>query len=304
MTCPYPRRVHRTARLSRGNDLRLELGEGPLWDGAAGRLWWVDSEAGTVFRGSLEGDRIDVLDRREMGEKVGSVATAADGGLLIAGERHVHVVSPGGQVVDSIRMIDSLVRSRLNDSTCDPRGRLLVGSIRLDARVRQESLLSIDAERNVRVVVDGSTVSNGIGFSPDGSTMYYVDSRPGEVLAFDYDIDTGVASGRRMVAQSAGTPDGLAVDADGNLWIAFFGEGQVRCLTPSGTVVDVLDVGVPHPTCPVFAGPALDTLVITTALLRMDASARLASPDSGALFLAVPGVVGLPMARWGGRTVD
>jgi sugar lactone lactonase YvrE len=215
----------------------------------------------------------------------------------------VHVVDPDGVVRSIVRVLADDVRSRLNDSTCDPRGRFLVGSIRLDGRVRQESLVSIDAERTVRVVADAITVSNGIGFSPDGSTMYYVDSRPGEVLAFDYDLDTGVASGRRVVFESAGTPDGLAVDVDGNLWIAFFGEAEVRCLTPRGEVVQVIDVPVPHPTCPEFSGSDLDVLVITTALLKMDSDERAASPGSGALYVADPGVRGLPAVRWAGTTI-
>ena len=290
------------ARRTEGNDLRLELGEGPVWDDTAGVLWWVDSEAGAVFHGTLDGDRITVAGRQDFGEKVGSVSPAADGGLLVAGERHVHVLDPGGRRVGSIRVLDDAVQSRLNDSACDPRGRLMVGSVRLDGRSRQEQLVSIDADREVRVVADGITVSNGIGFSPDGATMYYVDSRPGEVLAYDYDLETGSASGRRVMFESAGTPDGLAVDVDGNLWIAFFGEGTVRCLSPGGDVVREIDVPVPHPTCPEFAGPGLDTLVITTALLKMSASERAASPDSGAIFVADPGVRGLPATMWSGST--
>jgi sugar lactone lactonase YvrE len=290
------------ARRVEGNDLRLELGEGPTWDAAAGVLWWVDSEAGAVFHGTLDGDCLTVAGRLDVGERVGSVAPAADGGLLVAGERQVHVLDPAGSRVDSIRVIDDAVQSRLNDSACDPRGRFLAGSIRLDGRSRQEQLVSIDAGRAVRVVADGITVSNGLGFSPDGTTMYYVDSRPGEVLAFDYDLDTGSASGRRVVLESPGTPDGLAVDVDGNLWIAFFGDGVVRCLTPRGEVVQVIDVPVPHPTCPAFAGAGLDVLVITTALLKMGESERAASPDSGALYLADPGVRGLPATRWAGAT--
>lgn len=291
-----------TARRAGGNDLRLELGEGPVWDVADRALWWVDSEAGAVFRGEVDGDRVIVADRRDFDEKVGSVAPAIDGGLLVAGARHVHVVDPEGHIVDSIRVLGDDVQSRLNDSACDPRGRFLVGSVRLDGRSQQERLVAMEADRSVRVVADGITVSNGIGFSPDGSTMYYVDSRPGEVLAFDYDLDTGTASGRRVVFESAGTPDGLAVDVDGNLWIAFFGEASVRCITPGGDVVHVIDVPVPHPTCPEFAGADLDVLVVTSALLRMTEAERRASPDSGAIFVADPGVRGLPATRWAGST--
>ncbi len=291
------------ARCSSGNDLRLELGEGPVWDAGAGVLWWVDSEAGVVFRGAVDADVVTVVERREVGEKVGSVVPAVDGGLLVAGERHVQVLDPSGAVVDRIRVIDDAVHSRLNDSACDPRGRFLVGSIRLDGRSRQETLVSIDADRAVRVVADGITVSNGIGFSPEGTTMYHVDSRPGEVLAYDYDLDTGSASGRRVVLESAGTPDGLAVDVDGNIWIAFFREAVVRCLTPGGAVVKVIEVPVPHPTCPEFVGAQLDRLVITTALLRMTELERAESPDSGAIHLADPGVRGLPATAWAGSTL-
>ena len=292
----------RIARRAEGNALRLELGEGPVWDVGADALWWVDSEAGEVYRGRLEGDRVTVVDRRLIGEKVGSVSPAADGGLLVAGERHVHVVDPLGSIVDSIRVLDDDVQSRLNDSVCDPRGRFLVGSVRLDGRSRQEQLVSIDADRSVRVVASGITVSNGIGFSPSGETMYYVDSRPGEVAAYDYDLDAGSASGRRVLFESAWTPDGLAVDVDGNLWIAFFGEAKVRCITPQGDIVHVIEVPVPHPTCPEFAGEDLDTLVITTALLKMSESERAVSPESGAIFVADPGVRGLPATPWAGAT--
>lgn len=291
------------ARRSVGNDLRLELGEGPVWDAARGVLWWVDSEAGVVFRGTVDGDVVTLIERREVGEKVGSVAPAADGGLLVAGERHVQVLDPTGTVVERIRVIDDAVHSRLNDSACDPRGRFLVGSIRLDGRSRQETLISIDADRTVRVVADGITVSNGIGFSPEGTTMYHVDSRPGEVLAYDYDLDSGSASGRRLVLESSGTPDGLAVDAHGNLWIAFFRESLVRCLSPSGAILQEIEVPVAHPTCPEFVGAQLDRLVITTALLRMTDLERAASPDSGAIHLADPGVRGLPATAWAGTTL-
>ena len=178
-----------------------------------------------------------------------------------------------------------------------------MGSIRLDGRSRQETLVSIDADRAVRVVADGITVSNGIGFSPEGTTMYHVDSRPGEVLAYDYDLDTGSASGRRVVFESSGTPDGLAVDVHGNLWVAFFGEPLVRCLSPSGAILQEIEVPVAHPTCPEFVGAQLDRLVITTALLRMTDAERAASPDSGAIHLADPGVRGLPATAWAGSTL-
>lgn len=237
-----------------------------------------------------------------MGEKVGSVAPAQDGGLLVAGERHVHVLDAAGVQTARIRVLDDQVDSRLNDGTCDPAGRFLVGSVRLDTRERRESLVSVGPDRDVRVIVEGISVSNGIGFSPDSRTMYYVESRPGTVLAFDYDLGNGTVSGQRVVAATGGTPDGLAVDVHGNLWVAFFGEARVRCLSPAGDVLREVHLPVPNATCPEFAGPDLDRLIVTTARFRMDAASRERWPASGGVFVAEPGVAGLPATRWAGST--
>jgi len=290
------------ARVTTGNDLRLDLGEGPVWDAASQRLWWVDSEAGLVFSGRISGDSVIVEDVRSMGEKVGSVAPCVDGGLLVAGAHHVHVVDPHGQLVDSLRVLPELQRSRLNDGTCDPAGRFLVGSIRLDGRERQECLWAVEPDRSVRPVVEGITVSNGIGFAPDGRTMYYVESRPGAILAFDYDVTSGTASHRRELWACGGTPDGLAVDAEGYLWVAFFGEGDVRRISPEGEVIDTITVEARNVTCPEFVGPRLDRLVITTARYRMSEADLSRQVHAGATFIADPSVGGVAPVAWAGST--
>lgn len=292
----------RQAALVEGADERWELGEGPVWDESRQCIWWVDSEVGKVFRGRLEGDRLEIVWQCSMGEKVGSVTPAADGGLLVAGERQVHVIDADGVRRDSIRLLPDDVASRLNDGSVDPAGRFLVGSIRCDDRSRQERVWSIDVDRTVRVVLTDVTVSNGIGFSPDGTTMYHVETRPGEVRAFDYDVTRGVASGQRTVFACGGTPDGLAVDIDGRLWVAFFGEGVVRCLTSNGDVVDEVSVGAPHVTCPEFVGPFRDRLLITSARYRMSAEALVAWPMSGGVFVIDAPVPGLPVRAWAGVT--
>ncbi len=290
------------AELMPGNDQRLALGEGPVWDVERQRLWWVDSEAGLVFRGRLDGEDLIVEETRDLGEKVGSVAPASDGGLLIAVEHHVLVTDADGSVTEAIRVLPDDLRSRLNDGTCDPVGRFLVGSVRLDGRQAEESLWAIETGRTVRQVTSGISVSNGIGFSPDGGTMYYVESRPGTVLAFDYDVVSGAATNRRALLDCGGTPDGLAVDVEGNLWVAFFGEGAVRRISPEGEVLASVEVAAPNATCPEFAGPDLDQLVITSARYRMQDDALAEWPLSGATFVASPGVAGLPPTRWAGST--
>ncbi len=292
----------RSVLATAADTLDLELGEGPVWDAGAQCLWWVDSLAGSVLRGRLVGERIVVDERREIGQRVGSVTPARDGGLLVAAEREVLVTDPAGGLVDAIRVLPDGVESRLNDGSCDPAGRFLVGSVRLGASVEQERLVRVDPDRTVHTLVEGVTASNGIGFAPDGGTFYYVDSRPGVVWAFDYDVATGDLGQRREVTRPGGTPDGLAVDVDGNLWVAFFGEAQVRCLTPQGEVVAVVELPVPNVTCPEFVGPRRDRLAITTARFRLDDDARARWPQSGAMFVADVGVAGVPVASWAGST--
>ena len=285
-----------------GNAERSELGEGPVWDAARDGLWWVDSQAGRVFRGTLEGTQLIIDETRSLGERVGSVAPAADGGLLIAGERSVHVVGADGRVSATVPVIPDGVGSRLNDGTVDPAGRFLVGSIRLDDRSRRESVWAVEPDRSVREVLTGVTVSNGMGFSPDGTTLFHVETRPGAIRAFDYDVSSGTASHGREVLACGGTPDGLAVDADGNLWVAFFGEGQVRCISTEGRVIAVIDVDAPNVTCPEFVGADLARMVITTAQFRMPAADLAAWPHAGAVFVVDMPVVGLPVGPWRGAT--
>lgn len=288
------------AHVTTGNDLRLDLGEGPVWDEQHQQVLWVDSEAGQVFRGDLVGDDLTVISVLDVGEKVGSVAPTHDGGMLVAGEHEVHVHDEAGLRVESIRVLPEGQRSRLNDGTIDPAGRFLVGSIRLDDRSGQECLWSIDAERTLRPVVEGITVSNGIGFAPDGATMYYVETRPGMVLAFDYDVASGSATNRRVVLDCGSTPDGLAVDVENCLWVAFFGEGLVRRMSPRGEVLEMIEVEAPNTTCPTFVGPSLDRLVITTARFRMTEEAITQHPLAGALFVADVPVPGVAVPAWAG----
>ena len=273
-----------------------------MWDGPRDRLLWVDSTAGHVFQGLLVDDRLEVLRRWEFDEPIGSVLPAHDGGLVVAARRHLRLIGADGVETGRIRIVPDSVDSRLNDAACDPAGRVLVGSLRQDGRVGDEALVSVDATGRVTRLVDGVTVSNGIGFSPDGATLYYVDSIPGVVRAFDYDVAAGMCGASRVVWQGDGLPDGLNVDEDGNLWIAYFGEGEVRCLSPEGEVLAVVHVPVPNVTCAAFVGPGRDRLLVMTARRKMDTAEIERWPDSGEAFVAEVGVAGLSAGAWAGRT--
>jgi sugar lactone lactonase YvrE len=152
----------------------------------------------------------------------------------------------------------------------------------------------------ITVIDDDLTVSNGLAWSPEGTTLYSVDSGPGTIWARAYDATTGAVGERRpLLTVENGTPDGMCADADGNLWIAIFGAGEVRCHAPDGVLLATVTIpGAPHVTSLAFAGPDLDTLVITTARHELSPAQRDRDPDSGRLFVADVDAVGFPVPLW------
>ena len=149
---------------------------------------------------------------------------------------------------------------------------------------------------------DDLGLSNGLGWSPDQRTMYSVDSKPGTVWARPYDAVTGEVGPRRSLIEIRdGTPDGMCVDTEGHLWVAIWGGSQVRRYTPDGVLAGIVEVASPNVTCPVFAGPDLDVMVITSATQDLEPDLLAASPDAGKLFVAHVGQRGLPATPWAGR---
>jgi sugar lactone lactonase YvrE len=266
------------------------LGEGPLWDAGRERVLWVDINAGAVHAARLrDGVLDDVTTVVHVDETVGVAVCDAGGRLLVAGARSVFAADEPAR---RTTLVPAAKPSRLNDGACDPAGRFLVGSMALDDRQGEECLYRIEHDGTVTTIDDDLTISNGLGWSPDGSVLYSVDTTPGIVYTRPYEPASG-AYGERTIALRIddGSPDGLCVDADGNLWIAIWGAGQVRCHTPTGEHLATVEVPVPHTSCPAFVGPALDTLLISTASEDEPAPA-------GHLFTAPVGVRGLPTPPW------
>ncbi|MEV0899989.1 SMP-30/gluconolactonase/LRE family protein [Actinoplanes sp. NPDC049802] len=272
------------------------LGEGPLWDPGRQRLLWVDITAGAVHEGRLDTATGEIAHTRArtFDSTVGAVAVAADGGLLVA-ERHtlVHVDDRTGTRTPLARLLPADRHSRLNDGAVDPAGRFLVGSLAQDDRTGEELLLRQDGT----VLDDDLRLSNGLAWSPDGSRLYSIDTLPGTVWTRDYDPATG-ATGPRRRAFTLHHPDGMCADADGNLWIALWGGGRVERRTPDGDLLAVVTVDAPHTSSVTFAGPGLNTLVITTARQDLSPADLARHPHSGRLFTARVDAVGLPTTYW------
>ncbi|MGW4470204.1 SMP-30/gluconolactonase/LRE family protein [Nonomuraea sp. NPDC004354] len=261
-----------------------ELAEGPLWDPVAERLLWVDIPTGRVLEGAFTAGDLRVARTHTLPGTVGAVTPAADGSLLVAARDGFATI--GERITMGPRVLPEGVASRLNDGRCDPAGRFLAGSLAKDDRQGQERLYRLELDGTVSVPADGLTISNGLGWSPDGRTMYHVDSIPGVVWAQPYDVESGRVGPRAVAFEvNDGLPDGMAVDVEGNLWIAVWGVGEVRRYSPGGRLLGAVKVGAPKTSSAAFVGT---TLVVTTA--------------GGGLFAADAGITGLPTTPWRGRT--
>lgn len=277
-----------------------ELAEGPIWDSRSMTLHWVDIPLGAVVRGRFAGDRINEIDRTAFGETVGAVGLAVDGGLIVAAERGLATIDHLGDIHRGPALLVDGVDSRMNDGACDPAGRFIVGSLARGKRTDREVLLSAEPSGPVTVLRKDVSLSNGVAWAPDGRTIYHVDTLPGRIWAANYDCDSGNASSWRVLfSVTDGSPDGLVVDTEGMLWIAIWGAGEVRRYDSAGVLLAVVTVDTPFVSCPAFAGPNLDTLVITTARVGFTDSS-VAPPLAGLLFVAHPGVSGLPENCWAG----
>ncbi|MFC9115496.1 SMP-30/gluconolactonase/LRE family protein [Streptomyces sp. NPDC057092] len=258
-----------------------ELGEGPTWDPATGRLLWIDILSSRLHTYDPATGRRTV---RRTEQHVGAVKPRAGGGLVLNLRDGIGLLDPDG----SFRWLhrEPVPGRRGNDAAVAPDGSLFAGTMRYDEATGGGTLSRVTGDGTVTVLLDDATVSNGTGWSPDGRLMYYIDTPTRRVDVFDAGED-GTVSGRRPLAvieEGAGFPDGLTVDADGCVWVALWDGAAVRRYTPSGELDRVIELPVPRVTACAFGGSALTDLYITTARVGLTAP----HPLAGSL-LVVPG---------------
>ncbi len=276
------------------------LAEGPFWDAPRHRLLWVDVDAGQVHQGSLTRGTVHATGVVDVDRTVGAVVPDEQGRLLVAGTRALHVVETDGRVRPGVHVLPDGVRSRLNDGACDPAGRFVVGSMALDDRTGQEQLVVVHEATDLRPLDEDLTLSNGLAWTADGRRLYSTDTAVDTIYVRDYDPATGTAGPRSVhLKVTDGSPDGMCLDADGDLWVAVWGAGEVRCYSAAdGSVLATVAVAAPHTSSVAFAGPDLDVLVITTGSSQLTPEQARDHPDSGRLFTAHVGVAGAPVPGW------
>lgn len=273
-------------------DVHAVLGEGPVWVAREAALYWLDIKGYRIFRLN----DADGLSTWETPFRIGSLAPKKSGGFIGGTEEGIADIDPAGGKFEIIANPEiHLPANRFNDGKVDRRGRFWAGSMDDTERDAAGTLYVIDTDMQPIAIDRNYKVTNGPAFSPAGDVMYHNDSARQITYAFDLDGD-GRASNRRTFLQFGpgdGYPDGMTVDADGCLWIAFWDGWSVRRYAPDGGWLETVRLPVARPTSCAFGGANYDRLYITSASIGLDDEALAMQPNAGGLFMAIPGVRGL-----------
>lgn len=283
---------------------RCKVGEGPVWDVAEQALYYIDIFEKKVFRWDPASGDHTTWDVPDM---IGSMALRGSGtrpsGAIVALVTGIHTLDFETGAVEPFALMDPLdPELQLADGKVDRRGRFVFGTSHRTMKEPKGGLWSLGIDGRLTKLDGDIHLGNGPCWSPDDSVLYHADSLRHMIYAYDYDIETGTATGRREFFDSSAygpIPDGATVDADGNIWTAICEGGVVLCLSPAGEVIREVAFPTRIPASCMFMGPRLDAMFVPT--INPDFMGRPNAPDDGLNFLIEGlGVTGLPEPRYGG----
>ena len=275
-------------------DARAQLGEGSLWNHKTQTFWWVD----------IEGRKFHIFDPAtgenhtwDVGQRIGTVVPDQQGNAIVALQDGIYRLRlADGSLELLAQALHDPQRFRFNDGKCDPAGRFWVGSMPMDGSQETAGLYRMDHDYTLTRVLDGVTISNGIVWTADHSTMYYIDTPTMEVREYAFDKKTSEIEFRRVavtVPQGMGFPDGMSIDKEDKIWIGHWGGSAVYRWDPvTGELLAKVKVAAKNVTSCDFGGEHMDQLFITTASVGMSEEEREQLPHAGGLFIANPGVKG------------
>lgn len=289
-----------TARVECVARVACILGEGPVWEAEANRLFWVDIKAPALFAISLATGSVR---RWDMPEPLGAIGLRAKGGLVGAfrsGFAGIDIET--GRVTPIGRVPGHPPGNRFNDGHVDARGRFWAGTMDDGEKNPTGHLYRLGPDGHVERFETGFVVTNGIEWSADGRTLYFVESAARRIWAYDFDMDEGRPGRRRLLAEldpRSGYPDGLTIDAEDHVWSAHWDGARLTRYRPDGSVERVVPLPVPRTTSCCFGGPDLATLFVTSARVGLDDVVLAAAPLSGSVFAITGlGVRGRPPHRF------
>lgn len=275
------------------------LGEGPLWHPAEGALYWVDITGKKIHRYFPAYGQTEVF---EVPRMVSALGLRKSGSFVCAADDGFHFWTPQGNRFEPISNPEfGRQGARFNDGKVDRGGRFWAGS--MTPQGAESALYRLDPDLSVRRMLSGITISNGIGWSPDNQTMYYVDSNRLVIYVFDFDMKSGEISCQRdflRFEKHAGVPDGLTVDSEGFVWCAVYDGWKVVCIDPNGKIVAEVNLPVAWPSSVAFGGQHLDELYITSIAEGLSPEEKTQQTMAGDLFMVKPGVTGLPEPAFAG----
>lgn len=280
-----------------------ELGEGPLWDDALQCIHWLDIEYGRIYSFTRD-DKLVIV---EIHQRIGCIALCTGKNEWLAGlENGLATIRRDNGAITFISDPEShLPGNRFNDGKCDPAGRFWAGTMSMKEESGAGNLYMLETDRMVTKKIAGVTISNGMAWSKDKKTFYYIDTPTNAVTAWDFNNTNGTISGKKTIIsipEAEGSPDGMTIDTEGMLWIAHWGGGQVSRWNPA-TGKKVLSVTLPvkRVTSCTFGGKNLGDLYITTARKGMDAQEQESQPLAGGLFVVRNcGYSGFPASAYRG----
>jgi len=274
------------------------LGESPVWDAAAGCLWWIDGVAGLIHRSRPEEQGTQSW---EIGGHVGAIALADDADLVVTRDHDFLLfTAASGETQVLHHLADASPAMRLNDAKLDRQGRLVCAGMGRNAD--PIGALHVLAGHEHRQVSGGISIGNGVCFSPEGDILYYSDTLRKKAYACDYDPVTGTISGARLHIDTAPFEtgiDGATIDAEGRMWASFIHTAEIACIAPDGRLVERIPAPVDLPSSVAFGGPQMATLFVTS--IRDSGTGRAVSkhPEGGHVFaIDGLGVTGLEEARF------
>ena len=257
-------------------DARAMIGEGPVWDARIGRVVWVDIMAGRLHLTAPDGETRTL----DLPGPVGCLVPRTSGGWLAALADGFWAVAADGATERLVDLQSDRPALRFNDGKCDPQGRFWAGSMAIDFRPGAGTLYRLDPDLSVHRMIESTTISNGLDWSLDGRTMYYVDTPTRRIDTFSFDPASGAIADRRPFATidpADGTPDGLTVDAEGGIWLALWDGSRVRRYLPDGSIErEIPPASLRKRPARSLGGPDPDDLYITNCLgaVQRDAARR------------------------------
>ncbi|MCW5519396.1 SMP-30/gluconolactonase/LRE family protein [Aureitalea sp. L0-47] len=280
---------------------RALLGEGAIWNHEKQELYWVDilGKSVNIYNPSNKSNREFPLPFR-----VGTVVPQTDSTAVVALDNGIYILNTLNRLLTPLSDVEADVpTNRFNDGKCDPNGNLWIGSMHLEQTEPAANLYKVAPDGTTTKMLDNITISNGIVWSKDGKTMYYIDSPTSEIRAYDFDLETSTISNERVVVEvdeEDGTLDGMAIDEEDKLWVGLWNGNAVARFNPeNGKLMEKIEVPAHNVTACAFGGENLDILYITTARIDMTEEELEKYPLAGSIFSVKPGVKGVKSAFFG-----